>query len=970
MKIYTYKNPFEINKMSIWNDIKKYPHLCVSQTLVEGMKEYYGRENFGVLCTLDQVLKKVYKDWHDNTEGEITQMLDICQCIEKLDEKPLKQTMLHNKTEVLKSIRYLIESDIDADIDTSKFSEEQQLLFEVYKEVEDQNVFTNLLGAKCNKLEDYYAAFLDILRDELKKYIKNREIKKSLNQIKDKVAYDRILLDSIDKVIKSIQKELNRQAQKRGVIFRKDQRKEEVEQKIEQASIKLKKINTIKELFLQYKHEKWQIDYDKIFIHGVHQFTPLILKLIHDLEEAGAEVIFLFNYMPEYSEIYKTWTYVYEWVGKSEGIDTQFIQEGSDYLQQRELGETLSCLYQGDFSKISDYYGASYTIFDNLTSFSDYVSDVYEEAERDYNERYTEDSHTTPENDGKLMKLALMNEQFYAINGTEMNELLKLYFPEQFSSRHFLSYPVGQFIRSLYKMWDNNRKELVIKNDYMREALSLAVWEREGMPTPLEIFYNIEHCFEHEEKFEAYLEVLSNIRKVVAEAKDPRIAHISFFIYTPEEMDYFIQVIEDIKVIAEGLFSEKTVKVKKHYKELMKKVLENDSIKNNITDEEIEFVEEVNERLNQINEPMEQANITQIKETIHYYLEANNDNDHEAEWIVRDFEQIDGGILLAAAQKRDQKEGIEEKTFHYAGLSDENMLGKSRVQLPWPLDEQLFKHVQSPIAEICGICRSEYNYFLRYSLFYGTYFLSNNKKIALSYIKKMGDEEANPYSPFILMNIKAKEYKYTDSEWDEAPLVAYDNDYAIDIEMPVDDAERRCMRACFKRYLFNYCLDRGTYFNEDFYLDYVCKFFITYNYMRKHNTRVQQKSMKDQLDERLLANYTKYFPFLSFVDKEEIRNDIKAQLKKPLHSRARYDDLFVDVKMEYLYKTWKVENPESKTSEDEFKYFVKNMDEQTFRGVFKEFESFVEENQKFVKKEEHKAKVCEVCNQRYLCRIQ
>ena len=109
---------------------------------------------------------------------------------------------------------------------------------------------------------------------------------------------------------------------------------------------------------------------------------------------------------------------------------------------------------------------------------------------------------------------------------------------------------------------------------------------------------------------------------------------------------------------------------------------------------------------------------------------------------------------------------------------------------------------------------------------------------------------------------------------------------------------------------------------------------------------------------------------MSFVDKEEIRNDIKTQLKKPLHSRARYDDLFVDVKMEYLYKTWKVENPESKISEDEFKYFVKNMDEQTFRGVFKEFESFVEENQKFVKKEEHKAKVCEVCNQRYLCRIQ
>ena len=853
MKIYTYKNPFEIDKMSIWNDIKKYPHLCVSQTLVEGMKEYYGRENFGILCTVDQVLKKVYKEWHDNTDGEVIQMLDIQQAIEKLEDKPLRQTMEHNKAEVLKSIRYLIESDIDAEVDTSNLPEEQKLLFEIYKIVEDQPVFTSLLQSKSNNLSDFYIAFLDILRDELKKYIKNRESKKKLSQIKDKKAFDKILIQEIDKVILSVRSELNKQAQRRGVIFRKDQRKEEVEQKIEQASKKLNKINTIKKIFEEYKHEKWKIDYDKVFIHGVHQFTPLILKLIHDLEEAGSEVIFLFNYMPEYSEIYKTWRHVYDWVGKSEGVDTHFIQEGNEYLQKRALGETLSSLYQGDFSKISDSYGASYTVFDNLTSFSDYVSDVYEEAEKEYNNRYPESTTTTPENDGKLMKLALMNDQFYAINGTEMNELLKIYFPEQFSSRHFLSYPIGQFIRSLYKMWDSNDNELIIKNDYMREALTLPVWEKEGMPTPLEIFYNIKHCFENEKKFDDYLTVLRNIRKVVGGAKDTRIAHISIFIYSPEEMDYFIQVIEDIKVIAEGLFSEKRVKVKSHYRKLMKKILENDSIKDNITDEELEFVEEVNTRLNQIDEPMERANITQIKETIHYYLEANNDNDHEAEWIVRDFEQIDGGILLAAAQRRDHKEGIEEKTFHYAGLSDENMLGKSRVQLPWPLDEELFKIVQSPIAEICGICRSEYNYFLRYSLFYGTYFLSNNKKIALSYIKKFGDGEANPYSPFTLMNLKAEAYKYEQGRLDEAALVAYDNDYVVEVELPEDESERRCIRACFKRYLFNYCLDRGTYFSEDFYLDYVCKFFITYNYMRKHNARVKQNQMVDQLNEELLS---------------------------------------------------------------------------------------------------------------------
>lgn len=973
MKIYTYKNPFEIDKMSIWKDIKKYPHLCVSQTLAEGMKEYYGRESFGVLCTVDQVLKKVYQRWHDFTEDEVTQLTELSLTINKLPEQPLKHTFLHNKAEVLKAIRYLIESDIDADdLLTEGLQQEQKLFLEIYKQVEDRCVFTSLVTAKSNQLKDFHKCFVEILRDELKRYIKDKTIRKKLELIKEQRAYDRALLESIQDVIKAIKKELKEQAQRRGVIFRKDQRKESVEQKIEQANKKLGKIEAIIKLFKHYRDEAYLIDYDKIFIHGVHQFTPLILKLVHDLEEAGTEVIFLFNYMSEYPEIYKTWEHVYSWIGQEEGRDVAFIEEGEPYLQRRELGITLSSLYQGDFSKVGQNYGSSYQVFDNLTSFSDYVSEVYEEAVQEYEKRYAKGtSSTTPENDGKLMKLALMNEQFYAINGTEMNELLKIYFPEQFSSRHFLSYPVGQFIRSLYKMWDihggtNREGALVIKEEYLKEALALPVWNKEDMPTPLEIFYNIKHYFKNEENFEQYLNVLNKITRVVSGAKERNISYISFFIYTEEEMRYFIQVIKDIKTIAEGLFSKNKTKVSDHYHHLMKSVLENDSIKRNITEEELEFVEEINERLNHINEPIEQVSINEIKDTISYYLQANINPDHEAEWIVRDFEQIDGGILLAAAQKRDHKEEMEEKVFHYAGLSDEYMLGKSKVQLPWPLDEALFRKVESPVAEICSTCRREYNHFLRYSLFYGTYFLTNNKRIVLSFIKRLGDGEAHPYSPFSLMNLKAKPYVFEERFNEQGKLLTYDNNYEIDVLLPSDESERRCMRACFKRYLFNYCLDRGTYFSDDYYLDYMCKFFITYNYMRRHNEAVSQGKRTDQFSEEILQKYTRYFPFLSFVDQEEIRNNIKLELTKPQNRRSVYDDVYVKSKLEFMYRKWEVED-EHGNKENQFGYFMNTQNEQSFKQVFKQFEDFVDKNREFTKSAEHKEKVCEVCNQRYLC---
>lgn len=969
MKIYAYKNPLELDKMSIWKDIKTYPHLCVSQTLTEGLKEYYGRDNFGVLCTVDQLLNKVYEEWHNNSEGQVTQTANISLMIDELPDQPLKQTLKHNQADVLKSIRYLIESDIDSDIPTQNLSEEQKLMLEIYRKIENEDVFTSLMRAKSDHLRDYHSYYVDLLRDELTRYIKDKKVKRHLEKIKNQQDHDREMLRVIERVIKSIKEELKGQATKRGIIFRKDQRKEAVEQKIEQASKKLRKIETIKKLFLTYRDEAYLVDYDKVIIHGVHQFTPLILKLVHDLEEAGSEVIFLFNYMSEYSGIYQTWKNVYDWVNKAEDLDVPIIEEGNEYLQRRELGLILSSLYEGDLSKVEESYDVTYTEFDNLTSFSDYVSDVYEKAEEEYKKAFPEDSTTTPENDGKLMKLALMNEQFYAINGTEMNELLKIYFPEQFSSRHFLSYPVGQFIRSLYKMWDNDKEALIIKAEYLKEALALPVWNKDGMPTPLEIFYNINHYFKHEESFEEYLIGLNKIGKIVQNAKkesQAKIKNIGLFIYSPEEMKYFIQVIEDIRVIAEGLFSSNKTKLEEHYKKLMRSVLENESIKKNITDEELELVEEINERLNHITEPMGQVSIREIKDTINYYLEANINYDHEAEWIVRDFEQIDGGILLAAAQQRDQKEKMHEKVFHYAGLSDENMVGKNRTELPWPLDENLFKQVESTTAEICSVCRREYNYFLRYSLFYGTYFLTDNKRISLSYIKKLGDEQAHPYSPFTLMNLKAEEYKYEKTKPDEALWTDYDNNYRVDVIMPTDESEKRCMRACYKRYLFNYCLDKGTYFNDDFYLDFICKFFITYNYMKNHNELVRQGKIGDQFSEQEFSKYAKYFPFLIGMDLEEIKNNIKMELKKPLDKRNTYDDAYVKAKLEFIYKKWEVED-ENGQKEDQFKYFMGWQSKEDFKEVFKEFDKFVEDNQKFIKKEGHREKVCEVCNQRYLC---
>ena len=46
LKIYTYSDPYKINRESYWDEIKNCPHFCVSQTMVNGLEEIYDNLTF------------------------------------------------------------------------------------------------------------------------------------------------------------------------------------------------------------------------------------------------------------------------------------------------------------------------------------------------------------------------------------------------------------------------------------------------------------------------------------------------------------------------------------------------------------------------------------------------------------------------------------------------------------------------------------------------------------------------------------------------------------------------------------------------------------------------------------------------------------------------------------------------------------------------------------------------------------
>ena len=70
-KVYTYADPYKLDKTDFWPEIAALPHFCVSRTLVNGLKENIRDSIHGLLCPLDDFVshEAVYYQWTKNTLG-------------------------------------------------------------------------------------------------------------------------------------------------------------------------------------------------------------------------------------------------------------------------------------------------------------------------------------------------------------------------------------------------------------------------------------------------------------------------------------------------------------------------------------------------------------------------------------------------------------------------------------------------------------------------------------------------------------------------------------------------------------------------------------------------------------------------------------------------------------------------------------------------------------------------------------
>lgn len=787
--IYTYKDPYNLPAEPYWEEIKKCPFFCASQTLVNGLKKVYKNDfRQGRVTTVRNLVESLFTYW-ESTACQVKQHADIDnaiangfpQILDDVMQKNIISALIFNREEVFESIRVMFELNINVhDILIDKLTPEQLFIVEVYKkllsstmaddfQIKGQFEVSDIDDAICN-------AMLAAKRD-----------------------YD---INSVNK--------------------------------------------------------------DTIVIHGIHQFTPIMLRAIEAISQ-HKKVILLFNYQPQYKGAYQTWIDIYNaFDNPIDSFDTlEFhpsLSLNKSYLGN-VLADHLGKMINGNLSGITQEDSYTITEFDNMTEFASYVATLYTDALR-----------MNP-----LNPMQTMREQIYAADSS-VNNILKVYFPEQFGERQFLNYPLGHFFVAIANMWDsqNNEVRITDMND-IKECLASGILSEPYLGQLSTVFGKVSALFEGcttiDEMQRRVKRVLQNKKHVVDEKQSEYISHISYYNVERSELEHLKKALEDLEELAKYFyedFESKAHNFREFYRKL-KAYLQNDVLDDCELDEEYaDIIRRVLKRISDVEDIDASASFECLKATMSLYLVQETKPGKSANWIVRDFQQIDGDIMRSIDDN-------DQTIYHFACLTDEDINDSMNREFSWPLNDSFFEVAQEPVDwkyQVYVKCRKEYKNFKRYALLFGLEF--NRAKFKLSYIKRNGDRIREPYSLLKILGVKTEYYNECRTGH-TLPTVDGINaegqasgDYG--------DSDYCRFRLCRYRFLLESIIERTSVYKDSFLLGKYLEVLLENEVKEElEGLPISEMVIVEKLNE-IFDDLKRYFPFVLNVNRLDIINNIKNRL--------------------------------------------------------------------------------------------
>ena len=786
--------------------------------------------------------------------------LTVSNAIRQWPDSDLKQSFLFNRAEVVNAISMLIPLECDED----QFARDELS--------EEQCRFLDLLQAvKLSPCYSYYAACKDKNRSDYEEAVNKTAIKELEFLFRNDTSLQKELGISIpfygdlDQAMKAAEKAIAYLEEKESVP---------------ESNSRLSDFRKARCICQQQEKEY----YDSIIIHGVHRITPLMFSLCRHLEEKlDVKVLFLINYATNLPEIYNTWKKVYAW------CDTKFEYAAPLNLDQgREIGSCIAKTFKGQKKKPAD---TSFKDYPSLFSFAiDEVGHTYKAArKRALKKKSGEDQIPN--------SLSYMRTQYYAVQGNAFNEILRMYYPEQFKEKPFLSYPVGQFILGLYKMWDFEEKRMRLDPTALSECIVSGILKPD--PRLLDTLRKTKLFFSDVDSFPAYIDRIHRLMEAEKlfqqrKAADWRILEkVSFYHVEKTELESLEAYLVKIQDVSYRLFHMMSGQVDyiRHFRELIDVVSTPEIGGLALSKSEQELIKEISDRLSADSKDNVTGNSVDLSDALAFFLAGRIDSE-TSNWIVRDFMQIDGAVLLGTGNSK-------AATYHFALLSNEHMTRHHNDILPWPLTIEMFHHYTKAAEAVSAVATalSQKRDYLRYILFYGAFF-SRVNHLEFSYISEEAGEQQTPYYLFSAMGLKPEHVEAG------GMLVVPPDDEGGDRPANVDsldEEEKELFSVCRFKYLMNRVLKTPIEYSSDFHIKYYLSFALAWVVFRR---LAKGLGTMDRELEKAAAELEEFFPFWGSSVFADIRKRASEELNKAQAFSNPFASWYVRRKKNFLVAKW------------------------------------------------------------------
>lgn len=606
------------------------------------------------------------------------------------------------------------------------------------------------------------------------------------------------------------------------------------------------------------------IDFGTVVIQGVHQFSSETLRAVEELSKFK-DVLLLFNYQPQYKRVYQTWLDVYDSFGRpvEDPNGSEFEPDPSLKIsyEGNVLADRMGRLLDGAPSGPNKPF--ELIEFGSVTEFAGYVAEAYEEAvKRDSEE-----------------PIRAMREQFYAADDT-VNDILRLFFPKQFGEPDFCDFPLGRFFVTLANMWDPDNHSLVISDESeLRDCLCAGVFPESRRGELVGALAKTSALLDGCSSPSQFSRRVKKALRGKANLPEGTSGHISYLAGDTSDIATLLRALDELDDTARDLFEDFSEsrgdlgRFAGRAASVIGRALRRSP---SMTDEARRSAHEVYENIRKAEELRASGSFDCLKAALPIILSQDNGEKTSANWIVRNFAQIDGDIMRS---KRDQR-----VTYHFACLSDEDMAADGTARYHWPLDQDFFCFAFEPLDWKCQAfvrAKSEARHFRTYALLFGMEF--NRSRFRLSYVKRGGRHDKSPY--FLLKILGASVVPYDHTKHPKRPASTDGIEARGARASGFDEFDLYRLRLCRHRFLLETLVRGDTVYSDSFLIKKYCETLVECMTRRDlANAPKSRNLITDKVDEAL-SSISGALPFLSEAEKLDIVGGVSQKLLSIKSSR-------------------------------------------------------------------------------------